>query len=173
MRVALRMLAGVLLLPAFGVWAQSPESPDLLPDSQLPPSARAPEDYEDFQQDVRKDIATFAGRLPQPPRAPSRSVVKDVVGQVLSVEPGWVWIQQGDEAVPLAVTPETRVAGNLREGREVRARYEARGELDGVALRLEVSPARRGPAQPMDENTRLRTLVPSEGESRGPASPMP
>lgn len=170
MRVAFRMLVGVLLLPAFGAWA---EEPDLLLGSHVPPGASAPETNEDFQQDARKDIDRFARQLTPAPREPSRPVVKELVGQVLTVEPGLVWIQQGDEAVPLALTRQTQVAGTLREGREVRARYETRGELDSVALRIEASPPRRGPAQPIDENKRIRSLVPSEGESRGPASPLP
>jgi len=119
-------------------------------------------------------------------QAPGR---RELVGRVVRAEPGRVWVDYQGAMVSLAVTPQTRFEGKagaktdaIAPGQEVRARFDvSNGQNVATDVNLTArpaatpaSPTRGRPQQrdPIDTELRNPSLVPSTGESKGPASPM-
>jgi hypothetical protein len=113
---------------------------------------------------------------------------RSLTGVVVRAEPDRVFVETQGAVVPLTITPYTRVTGGevgrvdaLVPGQEVRARYDVLGSQNFVT---ELTPAQAGgkggggrqtgqPALKHDMDLRTPSLSVSEGESKGPGSPMP
>jgi hypothetical protein len=111
-----------------------------------------------------------------------------LIGTVVRAEPDRVFVESQGAVVPLTITPYTRVGGaapgqvsGLQPGQQVRARFDVLGAQN---FATELQPNLRsgqggsGPGQatePIGDRDLVggNTLSPSEGESKGPGSPMP
>ncbi|MFZ5471659.1 MAG: hypothetical protein ACOZIN_19710 [Myxococcota bacterium] len=94
-----------------------------------------------------------------------------VSGEVLYTDGDTLWLADEGRVIPLTLRPETDIEDTeLLPGDEVRATYVIEEGARKVATQVEpVEP----PPQPLEESQRLPVLVPDEGESKGPASPLP
>jgi hypothetical protein len=96
----------------------------------------------------------------------------EVHGRVVKVEKERLYLQERDTIIALELTPQTTVsgAGQLARGAEVRASFTL-DSTENLARRVEVlsSP----PPTQGTMNLRTPALVPDEGETKGPGSPLP
>lgn len=191
-------LAALLLAPA-GAFAQQAATRDSTFQGDLPDNSGAfTRDTSGVSKTPPPDHVAAPNGAQQAQEAaqaaPAQNVERELRGTVVRAEPRQVWLDYMGVLVPFDVTPQTRFEGvtgarvdALAPGQEVRARYNIAGGRN-VATDLQLAPAspaapnsgRGGSGQsggasrdPIDTDARSPSLVPSTGEVKGPANPIP